>query len=163
MDFLAFSLLATQCAPSVHAQTMYAVVKTESSFNPYAIGVVNGRLKRQPRNLEEALSTAAMLEKKGYNFSVGISQVNKHNFEKYGLTLRTAFDACSNIRAGGEILEGCFASARRKFPSDQQALRASFSCYYSGNFLRGFKPDQPGQTSYVDKVVRNAIATTVGI
>lgn len=157
MDFIDFSHLVMQCTPSVHAQTMYAVVKTESSFNPFAIGVVDGRLKRQPRNLDEAIATARNLEAKGYNYSVGIAQVNKHNFAKYGLTIRTAFDSCMSIRAGGTILARCFASAKRKFPNDQKALRAAFSCYYSGNFLRGFRPDRPGDISYVDKVVRNAI------
>ena len=54
---------------------MQHVVHVESSFNPYAIGVVKGRLTRQPRNLQEALQTVKMLEAGGYNFSVGIAQV----------------------------------------------------------------------------------------
>ncbi|HBN8308897.1 TPA: transglycosylase SLT domain-containing protein [Pseudomonas aeruginosa] len=45
LDFMA---LAQQCAPTVAPQTMAAVVQVESSFNPYAIGVVGGRLQRQP-------------------------------------------------------------------------------------------------------------------
>jgi type IV secretion system protein VirB1 len=35
-------------------------------------------------------------------------------------------------------------------------LRAAFSCYYSGNFTRGFRADKAGQPSYVQKVVANA-------
>lgn len=154
MDFVD---LALQCAPTIHVQTLHALVKTESSFNQFAIGVVDGRLVRQPRNLAEAVATAESLEQKGYNYSVGFAQVNKHNFAKYGLTLRTAFDSCGNMRAGGRILEGCFQSAKRQFPNDQAALRAALSCYYSGNFLRGFRPDHAGQPSYVDRVVGNAL------
>ena len=37
---LDFMVLAQQCAPTVAPQTMAAVVQVESSFNPYAIGVV---------------------------------------------------------------------------------------------------------------------------
>ncbi|EPT7341098.1 hypothetical protein ACVR8P_005750 [Pseudomonas aeruginosa] len=42
---LDFMVLAQQCAPTVAPQTMAAVVQVESSFNPYAIGVVGGRLR----------------------------------------------------------------------------------------------------------------------
>ena len=154
MDFID---LAQQCAPAVHVQTMRSVVAVESSFNPFAIGVVGGRLKRQPRTLAEAVATAENLQRLGYNFSVGWSQVNRYNFAKYGLTLQMAFDKCHNLRAGSGILQACFRDARKKFPVEQRALRAAFSCYYSGNFLRGFRPDRAGDISYVDKVVRQAM------
>lgn len=157
-----FSVLAQQCAPTVHAQTMHAVVATESSFNQFAIGVVGGHLKRQPRNLAEAIATAENLKRLGYNFSVGYAQVNQANFAKYGLTVKTAFDACSNLRAGGIILASCFQSARGRFSVEQKALRAAFSCYYSGNFLRGFRPDHEGEISYVEKVVRQAVKYKTG-
>jgi len=74
MDMLA---LAQQCAPSVHPQTMAAVVGVESGSNPFAIGVVGGTLVRQPNNLAEATATAQALDRAGYNFSVGIAQVNR--------------------------------------------------------------------------------------
>lgn len=148
--------LAMQCAPMVHVQTMTGLVKTESAFNPFAIGVVNGRLARQPRSLAEAVATVRSLEAQGYNYSVGYSQVNKTNFKKYGLTHVTAFEPCANLRAGGSILAACFASAKRKFSSEQGALQAALSCYYSGNFRTGFKQDFKGQPSYVNKVIANA-------
>ena len=43
---------------AVPGQLMQHVAQVESSHNPYAIGVVGGRLVRQPRNLAEAVSTA---------------------------------------------------------------------------------------------------------
>ena len=71
----------------------------------FAIGVVGGRLARQPQNMEEALATARMLESKGYNFSVGIAQVNRANLGRYGLdSYRKAFDTCDNLAAGARIL-----------------------------------------------------------
>lgn len=157
MDFLA---LAQQCAPAVHPETMAAVVRVESGYNPFAIGVVNGRLERQPRNKAEAVATANALIQGGYNFSVGVAQVNRYNFSKYGLTVETAFEPCSNLRAGGEILKDCFERARVRFKDDQQALRAAFSCYYSGNFSTGFTQDFKGQPSYVQKVLTSARVAT---
>lgn len=127
--------------------TMRRIVHVESSFNPYAIGVVGGHLERQPRNKEEAIATAQWLEAKGFNFSVGLAQVNKHNFHKYGLTLDTAFEACPNLYAGGEILKDCFVRANKRTSDEQAALRDAFSCYYSGNFITGHRE------GYVLKIV----------
>ena len=45
---VSFSQLAEQCGRDVHPDTLQAVARVESQFNPYAIGVVKGALKRQP-------------------------------------------------------------------------------------------------------------------
>lgn len=154
MDFYA---LAQECAPAVHPETMAAVVRVESGFNPYAIGVVNGRLQRQPKNLAEAVATATALEQGGWNYSVGIGQVNKYNLPKYGLSLQDAFEPCKNLAAGAEILKDCYQRAAASgIQAGQPALQAALSCYYSGNFARGLRPDAPGQPSYVQKVLANA-------
>jgi len=154
LDFL---FLAQQCAPDVHQDTMRRIVHVESSFNPYAIGVVGGRLERQPRNREEAVATAEWLERNGYNYSVGLAQVNKTNFGKYGLTLQTAFEACPNLWAGGQILKDCFVRANKSRSDEQAALRDAFSCYYSGNFITGYKQ------GYVLKVVGSGGAVSPAV
>lgn len=157
MDFVA---LAQQCAPAVHHQTMAAVARVESGFNPFAIGVVGGRLERQPVNKAEAVATAKALEAAGYNFSLGVSQVNRFNLPKYGIDYEKAFEPCENLRVGSLILKDCFDRAKPRFGDDQQALQAAFSCYYSGNFSTGFRPDFAGQPSYVQKVLNSAGAGT---
>ena len=126
-------MLIQACAPMVHHTTMESVITVESSGNPYAIGVVNGSLVRQPKNKAEAIATAQMLEQRGMNYSVGVAQVNKHNFKKYGLTLESAFDPCTNVNAGGRILHACYASSLKTQNNNTQAhLARAFSCYYSG-------------------------------
>ena len=142
-----FAPMAQQCAPDVHPDTLQRIVHVESSYNPYTIGVVGAHLDRQPRNRAEAIATADWLEHNGYNYSAGLAQVNKTNFAKYGLSRETAFDACTNLRAGGEILKECFKRASKSYRDEQVALRAAFSCYYSGNFFTGFKQ------GYVLKIV----------
>jgi type IV secretion system protein VirB1 len=156
---LPFEKLAAECAPGVHPTTLKGVVSTESSWNPYAIGVVGGRLDHQPRSLAEAVATARELERQGFNFSMGLGQVNRYNLSKYGETYETVFEPCRNLKAGSAILKDCFQRAKAQIGDDQQALRAAFSCYYSGNFTRGFRPDKAGQPSYVQKVVANATGT----
>ncbi|MEM5295631.1 lytic transglycosylase domain-containing protein [Burkholderia sp. JPY481] len=155
LDFMA---LAQQCAPQIAPVTMAAIVHTESGFNPYAIGVVHGRLLRQPSNAAEAMATVRALEATSWNFSVGLAQVNRANWRAYGLTAGNAFEPCRNLAAGAAILQGCFVAARNRqgyadadSQSDlQTALRASLSCYVSGNFSTGYR------TGYVQRVVDNA-------
>ncbi|MGM9427124.1 lytic transglycosylase domain-containing protein [Hydrogenophaga sp. MI9] len=116
---------------AVPKEVMQHVVHVESSRNPFAIGVVGGYLARQPRNLEEALASVRQLKEEGYNFSVGISQVNRYNLAKYGLrTYAEAFEICPNLQAGSRILRECYDRA--------QDWGKAFSCYYSGNFVTGF-------------------------
>ncbi len=126
---------------AVPVQVMQHVVRVESSFNPYAIGVVGGRLARQPRNLPEALSTARMLEREGYNFSLGLAQVNRYNLTRYGLgSYERAFDICPNLQAGSRILAECYSRSGNDWGK-------ALSCYYSGNFVTGFRH------GYVQKVL----------
>lgn len=126
---------------AVPNEVMHHVVRVESAFNPYAIGVVGGRLVRQPRNVSEALATVRDLEAKGYNFSLGLAQVNRHNLKKYGLvSYETAFQSCPNLQAGSRILAECYGRAGGDWGK-------SFSCYYSGNFVTGFRH------GYVQKVM----------
>lgn len=118
---------------AVPSEVMHHVVRVESSYNPYAIGVVGGRLVRQPRNLPEALATVRMLESRGFNFSIGLAQVNRYNLHKYGLdSYEKAFEPCANLTAGSKILAECYHRANGDWGK-------SFSCYYSGNFSTGFR------------------------
>jgi type IV secretion system protein VirB1 len=150
-----FNALAQQCAPAVHRTTLQAIVRTESGFNVYAIGVVGGHLERQPRSRAEAVATAKALDAQGINFSMGLGQINKANLARYGLTYETVFDVCANLRAGADILSRCYTSAASSMGAGENALGAAISCYYSGNFTRGFVTDANG-TSYVQRVAANA-------
>jgi type IV secretion system protein VirB1 len=163
MDASTFLALALACAPQVHTQTAHAMVSVESAFNPWAIGVVGGALVRQPRHRAEALATARALQAAGWNFSVGLGQINLGNFDRLGLTLESAFEPCTNLTAMQAVLAECFDRARAPAaaatatttaatppPVDQTALRQALSCYYSGNFATGFRH------GYVRKVVAAA-------
>jgi type IV secretion system protein VirB1 len=118
---------------AVPMDVMQHVINVESSRNPFAIGVVGGALARQPKQLDEALATVRMLEEKGYNFSVGLAQVNRYNLVKYGLdSYEKAFRQCENLVAGSRILAECYSRSGGDWGK-------SFSCYYSGNFTTGFR------------------------
>ena len=153
MEASTFLALVLACAPQMHADTARALTHVESAFNPWAIGVVGGSLERQPRHRAEALATAKALQQAGWNFSVGLGQINVGNFTRLGLTLESAFEPCTNLRAMQTVLGECFARARTASPypmPDQTALHQALSCYYSGNFATGFRH------GYVRKVVEAA-------
>lgn len=149
MDASLFLALALACAPQVHAETARALVSVESAFNPWAIGVVGGALLRQPRNRAEALATAKALKDGGWNFSVGLGQINVGNFERLGLNVESAFEPCANLAAMQTVLAECFdrANGAASKAVHQVALRQALSCYYSGNFATGFRH------GYVRKVI----------
>jgi len=149
MDDLAFLDLAQACAPAVHGRTAHALVATESGFNPHAIGVVGGQLDRQPRTHAEALATAQRLQATGWNFSVGLAQINQKNFERLGLTTASALEPCQNLRAMQTVLTECLARAGPD-TLPQAALRQALSCYYSGSPVTGFRH------GYVQKVITAA-------
>ena len=151
MDAATFLALAAACAPQVDAGTAQALVAVESAFNPHAIGVVGGTLMHQPRHRAEALATARSLQAAGWNFSLGLAQINVHNLERLGLDLASAFDACRNLGAMQTVLAECHERAGPT-PSPQNQLRRALSCYYSGNFQTGF------EHGYVRRVVRAASA-----
>lgn len=134
---------------AVPVQTMQRVAQVESGYNPFAIGVVGARLERQPRNRDEAVATARMLEARGYNFSLGIAQVNRVNLARYGLdSYEKAFDGCANLVAGARILAECYGRARGDWGK-------ALSCYYSGDFVTGYRE------GYVRRVSAGLAATPV--
>ena len=139
MDFAA---MAELCAPGVAVETMQSIASVESSFNPFAIGVVGGRLQRQPQTLAEALATTDMLAAQGYDYSLGIVQINQRNFARFGFTPEKAFDPCANLRVGSFIFSDCYKRAGDML----DPFGAALSCYYSGNFTTGY------QAGYVAKV-----------
>lgn len=129
---------------------MHHVVRVESSYNPYAIGVVGGHLVRQPKTAAEALATVRMLESRGYNFSLGLAQVNRYNMGKYGLnSYEKAFETCPNLQAGSRILAECYSRSGGDWGK-------SFSCYYSGNFITGYRH------GYVQKIYASMRGTDSG-
>ncbi len=138
--------LYKQCGPSVHPDTIAAIVRVESGGNPLAINVNNGVLPRKPRNAGDAAALASALIQAGYSVDLGLMQINSRNLGRLGLTPAQAFDACTNISAGARILAENYTLAIQSIGDSQQALRAALSAYNTGNFWRGF------QNGYVAKV-----------
>ena len=144
-----FDELAEKCAPSVSPDTLNAIVRTESGFNPLAIAVVGGKV-RQPETLQEAVFIATELATKNRSFSVGLAQINSANFHALGVTAEELFDPCTNLEAASVILGKCYERMSAEGKDPARALSDALSCYYSGNASTGY------EHGYVDRVIANA-------
>ncbi len=142
------ALLLQQCSPKINPIIAHAIVKTESSFNPFAIGVNRGsRLKRQPKNYGQALAIAQRLLRSGKNIDLGLAQINSSNYRSLRLTVADALNPCSNLRAMQKIYLGCYKKA--KYGRLGTRMQRAFSCYNTGSISKGFK------NGYVRKTTRN--------
>ncbi|BBL35988.1 hypothetical protein Nstercoris_02267 (plasmid) [Nitrosomonas stercoris] len=148
--------MPADCHAALHHPTMQRIYQVESGFNPFAVGVVGGRLVRQPKNLAEAVATANYLTSLGRNFSIGQGQVNKIHFSRLGWDndIKSGFDVCKNVVAAHEIFQQCLAEARFSgFNATQEysATHAALSCYNSGKLNAG--KTNPDVARYIDKVI----------
>lgn len=140
-----------RCAPGVHPITLSAVVRQESSGNPYAIGVNGGaQLARQPRTREEAVATALKLKRQGIDFDSGLGQVNVRNVGWLGVSVADLFDPCVNLRSAAAVLTDCYGRATKAGIRGQAAIHAALSCYNTGTLTRGLA------NGYVAKVAAKA-------
>ena len=144
-------MLAQHCAPQVAVSTLAAVVRTESGYRPWAIGV-NGKAKlaRQPVNREEAVATAKWLIARGYNIDMGLGQINSANLKRYNVSVDEVFEPCRNLNVAGEILKANYQAARQKGHAVETSLYAALSAYNTGSMTKGWS------NGYVQKVVNNA-------
>jgi type IV secretion system protein VirB1 len=132
-----FALL-DQCAPLVATSLMRALVHVESSWRPFAIGMDAGAAPvSQPDTLTQAVAQAKALVKTGRRFSVGLAQIHARNVARFGMSWEDAFDPCTNLRAGQEILRGFYGHARAAGYTGDGAVRAALRGYNAGDIGRG--------------------------
>ena len=126
-----------QCAPQVSPVLMQALVRAESAWQPFAIGMdkAQGTVK-QPASLAEAVATAKELAAAGRKFSVGLAQIHVSNVALYGMTWEQAFDACQNLAVGQKILWNFYHRASASGYSGVAAIWAALRGYNSGGVDR---------------------------
>ncbi len=149
--FLAVASLAAllhSCASSVAPQTMAAVVSVESGGNPLAMHDNTVGVSYQPPDTATAIAWTTQLINRGDSVDIGLSQINSNNLSMLGLSVRAAFDPCSNLRAGATILANDYINASAHFGAGQYALRRALSAYNSGSMFAA--------QGYVDRILAAA-------
>lgn len=133
--------LLTACSLNVSSDLLHPLIKIESNFNPYAIGLVGGSLDHQPTNLNDFLDTISILDSSNKNYSVGLAQINIKNLNRYQIPVLDAIEPCNNIKIASVILKDCYLKYKN--------IGHTLSCYYSGNDKTGYKKDF--NNSYVER------------
>ena len=134
--------------PGVAPSTMAAIVQVESGGNLLAIDDDTTRRSYYPRDLASAEALANRLIETGHTLDLGIAQVDGANFAHLGVNVHSAFDACTNLRAGSAILSAAYGVAERRFGRGQIALRHAIGMYNTGRL--------DGGTGYVRQVLAAA-------
>lgn len=142
-----------QCAINVAPSTMLAIVRVESGGNPWAIGLNQGQRLRFPaQSLLQATAWVNYLEAHGYDFDVGLGQVNVRNVHKYGYKAHDMLEPCKNLWVASTILTKNYQGALLRSLTPKEALFKAISAYNTGNYNHGFT------NGYVQRVIANAFS-----
>ncbi|WP_409054105.1 transglycosylase SLT domain-containing protein [Variovorax sp. GrIS 2.14] len=134
--------LLDECAPQVSPVLMQALVRSESAWQPFAIGLDRSQgAVKQPASLLEAVAAAKELAAAGRKFSVGLAQIHVSNVTLYGMTWEQAFDACQNLAVGQKILWNFYHRASASGYSGVAAIWAALRGYNSGGVDRAISDD----------------------
>jgi type IV secretion system protein VirB1 len=143
---MAFDVTPYQaCFEDVHPSTLQRIIEVESGGNPIALNINGAVLPRKPKSKEEAIDIAQQYIDKGYSVDVGFMQINSKNFARYGVTLSSVLDPCTNIKTGSRILHDAYQRAYQQEGNAQSALLVALSIYNTGNTQRGFKNGYVGK------------------
>lgn len=154
-DPSSITALIERCAPTVHPETMTAVISAESRGHQFAIadaGPVKMPWSERKHlvqshymgSLDEAEAKANALIANGHTVSLGLAQINDRNLASLGLSVRDVFDPCANLTAGAKILTDFYLRASKEFGPGEKSLRAAISAYNSGSWIRGEKEGYVG-------------------
>lgn len=144
-----FLQLAKQCAPQVSPETLAAVARTESGFDPLAVHDNTTALEHHPTTREAAIALATKLAVAAHHsVDLGLMQINSANLPDLGLTIGAAFDACKSLAAADRMLVAGYDVTTSG--DQQQALYRALSRYNTGDPARGIA------NGYVAKVQASA-------
>jgi hypothetical protein len=127
---------------------MSAIVRVESGGDPLAIGDNTARRSYHPGNRTSAEALVRRLLEQGHSLDLGMAQIDNMNFARFGVGIRSIFDACTNLSVGAKILAGDYAIAEQRYGSGQAALRHAIGMYNTGQLDAG--------TAYVNRVLAAA-------
>ncbi|WP_246798736.1 lytic transglycosylase domain-containing protein [Deferribacter autotrophicus] len=87
---------------SVPSELILAIIDVESGFHPYALNVAGKSMFFESE--EEAIKKVKELGSSKKSFDIGLTQINRWWFEKYGYSYEFGLNVCFNINFGTYIL-----------------------------------------------------------
>ncbi len=142
-----FALLALCLEHGIDHDLIRAIAKQESAGQPNAFYINQWELTQfRDLSIEEAVLVAGKMVKSGYTVDVGLMGINSRNIHRVGATISQAFDPCTNINMGEQILFDNIQRAERNGHQGDHAIKVALSLYNTGSLTRGF------DNGYVEKV-----------
>ena len=143
--------LQGRCLPKAPPSTLRAIIQVESGGNPYAMQIdiphallkswnlAPGtlRLKRQPRDLAEAMQWLGDFETFHVFVDLGLMQVSTAEAQRRGIPPESLLEPCTNLRIGWRILEDAYSAEVKTYGPGQIALHHALSRYNTGNSQDG--------------------------
>lgn len=130
--------MVQQCAVDVAPQTVLEIIRAESDNNPLALNI-NGVGKVLAKDLDDAVAQAEKALKTGYSVDIGLMQVNSRHLPEMHVTVRQAFDPCTNLKMGADVLIGHYVVAAKMYGPGQVALQHALSAYNTGDYNKGLQ------------------------
>ena len=116
----ALTTLIATCAPSIAERDLVALVRNESGGDTLAIHDNTTASTYRPQDPQTAIARASQLLQANHSIDLGLMQINSKNLTMLGLTVESAFDGCSSVRAASDLL-------------------SRISAYNTGSPTRGFR------------------------
>ena len=149
--------LAEACAPQVAPETLLSIGLLESGLDPLMIHDNTSRQTLHPSSIDAAALLAADRIAAGHSVDLGVMQINSANLRSLHLTVFDAFDACSSMRAGGQVLQQAYTGGGTVV-EQQHALRVALSRYNTGGPVDGFAN---GYVSHVERIAEQLVPAIV--
>jgi type IV secretion system protein VirB1 len=151
-----FTALAARCAPAVSSQTLGAVARTESAFDPWALHDNTTGLSESPVSGQSALADGVAWVARGDSVDIGMMQINSANLPALHMTVASALDPCISLAGGAQVLQAAFGPVDTS--SDEQvALLLALSRYNTGSPLKGI------MNGYARKVMANVGRSSLSV
>ena len=143
--------LRSRCIPAAPESTLRAIIQVESGGDANAIQIdfprallkqwklAPGtlRLKRQPKDGEEALQWLAYFEEFHIFVDLGLMQVSTAEARRRGIPSAALLEPCTNLRVGWWILQDAYSTEVKTYGPGQTALIHAISRYNTGNSQQG--------------------------
>ena len=96
--------LILACAPLISVDTMVSYVEQRSRSDPLAIHIIATDRWVRPKNKAQAVRVAKQLRSSDMLIEAGLGQIKSTEWNRYGLTVDSVFDSCSNLAASERVL-----------------------------------------------------------
>lgn len=94
---------------NINPLLLKAIADVESNNHPYAINVnKNGSSVKAvfTSSKKTAIDYIRHFERTGYNYDVGLGQINIRNIKRYGMDSKELLNPCKNLHASAMLLKG---------------------------------------------------------